>query len=261
MIKFFRKIRFDLMEKNKTGKPAWPAGRYFKYAIGEIVLVVIGILIALQINNWNQQRIQNESEQLAIKNLKQDFEYNYRTLDSILTETKENIESQFLILNNTGNKRGTITKVEFNNALNDLADINEFYPRNGYLDDLINSGNLGILKNQELRNKLSSWNPVFNYIKTREKELETARDRVSVMIIKKGSWLNADAVSTAETVKNNIFPKSGFDVDNRDLMNELEFENNTENIIYQNDKLTQSHKNGLILITQILKLLDKEIKK
>jgi len=44
MIKFFRKIRYDLMEKNKAGK-------YLKYAIGEIVLVVIGILIALSINN------------------------------------------------------------------------------------------------------------------------------------------------------------------------------------------------------------------
>ena len=47
MIKFFRNIRKDLMEKNKTGK-------YLKYAIGEIVLVVIGILIALSINNWNE---------------------------------------------------------------------------------------------------------------------------------------------------------------------------------------------------------------
>ena len=47
MIKFFRKIRFELMNKNKTTK-------YFKYAIGEIVLVIIGILIALQINNWNE---------------------------------------------------------------------------------------------------------------------------------------------------------------------------------------------------------------
>jgi len=55
MIKFFRQIRFYLMSENKTGKPAWPAGRYLKYAIGEIVLVVIGILIALQINNWNEE--------------------------------------------------------------------------------------------------------------------------------------------------------------------------------------------------------------
>ena len=52
MIKFFRKIRYDLMEKNKTGK-------YLKYAIGEIILVMIGILLAMQVNNWNQVRIQN----------------------------------------------------------------------------------------------------------------------------------------------------------------------------------------------------------
>jgi hypothetical protein len=49
MIKFFRRMRYDFMEKNKTGK-------YLKYALGEIVLVVIGILIALSINNWNENR-------------------------------------------------------------------------------------------------------------------------------------------------------------------------------------------------------------
>ena len=49
MIKFFRKIRQNLISEGKTGK-------YLKYAIGEIILVVIGILIALQINNWNEVR-------------------------------------------------------------------------------------------------------------------------------------------------------------------------------------------------------------
>ena len=49
MIKFFRHIRQNLIMENKTPK-------YFKYAIGEIILVVIGILIALQINNWNENR-------------------------------------------------------------------------------------------------------------------------------------------------------------------------------------------------------------
>ncbi|NER11696.1 hypothetical protein SAMN06265375_10556 [Muriicola jejuensis] len=55
MIKFFRRIRYDLMEKNK-------AGQYLKYAIGEIILVVIGILIALSINNYNEERILREKE-------------------------------------------------------------------------------------------------------------------------------------------------------------------------------------------------------
>jgi hypothetical protein len=48
MVKFFRKIRQKLLSENKFSK-------YFIYAIGEIVLVVIGILIALQINNWNEE--------------------------------------------------------------------------------------------------------------------------------------------------------------------------------------------------------------
>jgi len=61
MIKFFRKIRQNLLNEGKTSKPALPAGRYFKYAIGEIILVVIGILIALSINNWNEKRKSQEN--------------------------------------------------------------------------------------------------------------------------------------------------------------------------------------------------------
>ena len=44
------------MSENKSGKPALPAGRYLKYAIGEIILVVSVILMALQINNWNENQ-------------------------------------------------------------------------------------------------------------------------------------------------------------------------------------------------------------
>ena len=62
MIKSFRKIRQKLIEKTQTSK-------YIKYAIGEIVLVVIGILIALQINNWNEQKKYNQLEKRYLKNL------------------------------------------------------------------------------------------------------------------------------------------------------------------------------------------------
>ena len=55
MIKFFRHLSLNLMEAGKTTK-------YFKYAIGEIILVAIGILIALQINNWNQNRVDKNEE-------------------------------------------------------------------------------------------------------------------------------------------------------------------------------------------------------
>ena len=65
MIKIFRKIRYDLMEKNKTGK-------YLKYAIGEIILVVIGIMVALQINNWKEAKIDLKEEITILKNIKKD---------------------------------------------------------------------------------------------------------------------------------------------------------------------------------------------
>ena len=60
--------------ENKTGK-------YFKYAIGEIVLVVIGILIALQINNWNQGRIEQNKEQTYLSNIKRDLENQLNSID------------------------------------------------------------------------------------------------------------------------------------------------------------------------------------
>jgi hypothetical protein len=80
MIKFFRKIRQNLLMENKTGK-------YFKYAIGEIILVVIGILIALQINNANENRKTN--------NIKHNY-YNQIVVD--LNKEIENINSRIIFL-------------------------------------------------------------------------------------------------------------------------------------------------------------------
>ena len=77
MIKFFRHIRRSLINQNQMGK-------YFKYAIGEILLVVIGILIALQINNWNEQRKAEKLGQDYLKGIKGDLIKDFELLDSIL---------------------------------------------------------------------------------------------------------------------------------------------------------------------------------
>mgnify|MGYP000530513337 CR=1 FL=1 len=93
MIKFFRKIRYNLMGQNKTGK-------YLKYAIGEIVLVVIGILIALQINNWNQNRIEANEELNILKALKvgletdlNDLNYNAISIENSINSANTVIQS------------------------------------------------------------------------------------------------------------------------------------------------------------------------
>ena len=83
MIKFFRHIRQQLLSEGNTGKPALPAGRYLKYAIGEIILVVIGILIALQINNWNEAKKDRSTEVKLLKELREDL---IKTKEDLLTD-------------------------------------------------------------------------------------------------------------------------------------------------------------------------------
>ena len=73
MFKFFRKIRKNLINENKTSK-------YLKYAIGEIVLVVLGILIALQINNWNENRKDRILEKEYLTRIKSDLEIDQELL-------------------------------------------------------------------------------------------------------------------------------------------------------------------------------------
>mgnify|MGYP003642309183 CR=1 FL=1 len=79
MIKFFRKIRQNLLMENKTGK-------YFKYAIGEILLVVIGILIALQINTWNENRKLDEIKENYYRQIILDLESDKDYSESLISK-------------------------------------------------------------------------------------------------------------------------------------------------------------------------------
>ena len=86
MIKFFRIIRQNLLNEGKTTK-------YFKYAIGEIVLVVIGILIALSINNWNENQKLNEIRQNYYQQLVLDLDSEIQNLNSKISHIDKSIES------------------------------------------------------------------------------------------------------------------------------------------------------------------------
>ena len=93
MIKFFRNIRQNLVMENKNGM-------YFKYAVGEIVLVVIGILIALQINNWNENVKKLKQEKIYYCKIKEDLESDKINIKRSLKSLNERISSAKRALNN-----------------------------------------------------------------------------------------------------------------------------------------------------------------
>ena len=98
-----------MADDNRPLKPAWPAGRYLRYAIGEIVLVVIGILIALQINNWNENQKKEIKTLNDLHNLKEALIDDIASIELNLTFNKTRLRGIFYILKHSEMNTQTFT--------------------------------------------------------------------------------------------------------------------------------------------------------
>ena len=145
MIKFFRKIRQNLLSENKFSK-------YLIYAVGEIVLVVIGILIALQINNWNQERIQKLEEQTIVKNIHTEYLQNKTILKKRIEEAELCEAALKQLMNIMGKDEDYLRKQNVDSLLFYAFDPPIFRPSENTISGLIQSGRLDLLKNKELVN-------------------------------------------------------------------------------------------------------------
>jgi len=150
MIKFFRHIRKSLLMENKTGK-------YFKYAIGEIILVMIGILLALQVNNWNENRLAKLEEKSILSNLNQEFLQNKEALKNDLKVSDEAYQSGLIIMDLIGKSRTELESINTDSILYKTVEYNSFNPSENALSDLLQSGRLQILQNEKLKDLLYQW--------------------------------------------------------------------------------------------------------
>ncbi|WKK67030.1 DUF6090 family protein [Lutimonas zeaxanthinifaciens] len=170
MIKFFRKIRQKLLSENKFSK-------YLLYAVGEIVLVVIGILIALQINNQNIYKQERTIEKTYLIALKEEFEININKLDETIDLNNNLIDSaQRLIEVFQNNVIDTISERTLVNYLyQTLSNEVNYSPSKGVLTEIISSGNLRLIKNQKLKQKLASFESAIDRISHQENEINIPR--------------------------------------------------------------------------------------
>ena len=150
MIKFFRKIRYNLMSENKTGK-------YFKYAIGEIILVVIGILIALQINNWNERKkstSQLRSQLVAIQNdINSDLTLFDQRQDVLKSAAASGDRLWVLINSSTPVEDNMQSKIDFLEAGN----FPEYQIVTTAYEDLISTGFSSLINNKALKTSLANY--------------------------------------------------------------------------------------------------------
>jgi len=193
MIKFFRKIRYNLMSENKTSK-------YLKYAIGEIVLVVLGILIALGINNWNENRKTNKLEQSYYCLLLEDIEQDKEQIKSLSEINEKRIE----------HSNNAIEMIQSENIeLNELGEkinlsrrdgIQSFIPNSSTYEDIKSSGNINILRDNNIRKSLNQY-----YRKTQELNgvILTNMGLVISRMGQTGNWFNVGGLHPSKE----LFPK------------------------------------------------------
>jgi len=162
MISLFRKIRKNLL----GGEPKTLSGRlsrYLLYALGEIVLVVIGILIALQINNWNQRRSAQAAERES-----------YRKIRRQVTDDKENLagvkafnlyfagqyaRANQIIGNADLSRMDTLAMMTLG-----LSQYSDFLRSANIYETLVNSGALRLLQNDDITSGLQKLEMTYNHV-------------------------------------------------------------------------------------------------
>jgi len=143
MINFFRKIRHKLMVKGKFS-------RYAAYAVGEIALVVIGILIALQINNWNDTRIENNKIKSYFKKINEEVKSTTQMIDYNQSFTKDSMIPQIRKGLQIMSIKQMDSIVEFKKALNYLTESESLAFYFPIIDEFLDQGYLSKIDNSEL---------------------------------------------------------------------------------------------------------------
>ncbi len=156
MIRFLRHVRRQLLSENKLS-------RYMLYAIGEIVLLVIGILIALQINNWNNRRILDRNEIKSYHNITQQLHEDKEEI----TKAKDYNDYRFKVYK-YANK--IIASQDYKRqdslamCIMRLAEFSDFQRSGNIYESLVNSGDIKLIKNDSIPNQLQKLQMTYTYI-------------------------------------------------------------------------------------------------
>ena len=252
MIAFFRKIRQQLMADNKTGK-------YLLYALGEIALVVIGIMIAVSLNNSNEIKKQKAEEQQYLKGLKEEFLFNKEGLTAMINRNMGNLEAGKTLLEYVTPQTPRLTEAEFDQMIEKVF-LNEvqFSPSPGVLHEITNSGKLGSFSDPELKKALGAWEAQLVRVKFQEQEeVLKARYALIDIVTEHGNTRRATFDNLGQKLG---YSNSKFKGQNQKLLQMEEFENALMDFILTSHFLNVTYYNPLDKqIDAILELIEANI--
>jgi hypothetical protein len=152
-------------------------GRYFKYAIGEIVLVVIGILIALSINNWNEERKERIEEQKILILLKDEFKSNLVQIESKINLRDYIMEQSSKVIDYIDEERFDVNLDTLIQTISPIVLAPTFDPVD---NELLSSEGLKLIQNETLKQYLSNWKTSVSDLNEQENEWVLMYNNITV---------------------------------------------------------------------------------
>ena len=223
-------------------------GKYFKYAIGEIILVMIGILLALQVNNWNNNRIEQNEEKEVIAKLHTDFKENKKVLKDFILGINATCESQKRVMNLIGASKDELNKHNLDSLLYVCFGGNEMAFADNTIKNIMQSGKLNLLKNETVTELLYKWNTLTEIRETRKSKFDSwANDKFIPYLMNKISFKQMDKYSGYSWGG-----KSKVKPDYYTLFQDIEFENYLDNHLWYATKVKERCEETDKLIDEII---------
>lgn len=273
MLRLFRQIRQRLMTDTQPEKSRRP-GRYSKYlfyVIGEIIIVIIGILLALQVDTWNTERQERDEARVFLVRLKNEFLDNRKQMVQKIQMRTLALESARELLQYVDGKSEAYTRSGVDSLLANTLPVYTFDPSQGVLNQLTSTDKLTLMRSEALNDSLSKWNSMIQDFKEDEDMYNSYnhnhfrpflytrynyRNIISARI--RNRVIDPILLASPDNVNTRI-GRSGIPVSMEILQNTIEFENHLASVISWLSLINTQSEGVLNYIDRILEIIEEEL--
>lgn len=253
MAKFFRRIRQQLLIKNRFT-------RYLVYAIGEILLVVIGILIALQVNNINEQRKSDTKGKKYLVSMKNELLNNLEIVKTEIKDLDKSLTGQRELIALINAEKDTVNEIYLSRILAlSFSSVHELRYQDGTFKELLYSGGLISIDNDSIKNEVTSWEGRMIAVRKQEKGVYDVREKIVDYMIDNGVFKNmlddVGASNRFQIIKS--IRRNG----NKALLKSQKFENLLSYHIALSDSQKSFYKDLENDINNVLRMVEKDLNK
>jgi len=226
----------------------------FKYFFTELLIVVAGILIAVSLNSWNEDNADKNRELFYLKSLKTDFEQSLASLNEISNQNLESDSSVRRLIMVIGNNSANVKPDSAKKLFHHLFGFNRFVPSSGTYKEIISTGSLQILCDDELRIALSSWDDMILRNRQLEDVMFWQYHLINIPYLNKhAAWL--DFVSQKDFLMTGRTDRTDY----KKLFADTEFENILINRLGALEEANEYIDIMIGLVNHIINLINKDI--